>query len=473
MQAIIDDFRQGKLQIDFLDLALIQDKAEKPISYKGKGYLRQMEDDRLIVRLYAVETTNTDMASDFNSFNRGKSGTLYDETDYYSLTGTAPDGWTWTAKQLLPRCSWSFASANPIVEATVSHCERGSNVAGPKALRVHYFDKTDLPSLTDEATFQACGLEFYLKKDEGGFTVKVSNNAALAEHMVTKIDEALRFVLAASLTYRVIESPNNLHLFSRSGPRHQTHLYPPISRGGPAFRSHSWRLFETYLSFVMRDAGPYWHQCSNHLHNACEASANALDAWAIGLGVAVEGLASLLPRQLDPDAVKQLNALQTFINGHVSGSPEYKEFAPRIAGMMNGLTQIRAVDRMSAFALNGGTAAALVDDWKKLRNRGVHPTNRGGDIAPAKLQQMLDEVHHVTVLMYHIVFALIGYTGPYTDYGVHGFPERHYPPAAATIPPDTPSTKTDSTTNPEVAPDGPTHETTVSDLAQDSSNADC
>src|ERR1019366_9440037 len=178
MQKIIDDFRRGKLQIDFLDLALIQNKADKPVSYKGKGYIRQTEDDRLIVRLYAVETANTDMPSDFNSLNRTKSGTLYDETDFYSLTGTAPDGSTWTAKHLLPQCSWSFASANPIVEAPVSHCERGATAAGAKALRVHYFDKADLPSLTDEATFKACGLEFHVTKDEGGLTVKVSDQAA-------------------------------------------------------------------------------------------------------------------------------------------------------------------------------------------------------------------------------------------------------------------------------------------------------
>ena len=211
---------------------------------------------------------------------------------------------------------------------------------------------------------------------------------ALPEHIVTRIDETLRFVLAASLNYRVIECPNNLHLYSRSGPTPLTRFYPPISRGGPAFHSHSWRLFETYLAYVMRDPGPCWHTCSNHLHNACEASANALDAWAIGLGVAVEGLAGCLPKELDPELVKRLKALQTFITGHVLGSPEHKEFVPRIAGMMNGLTQIRAIDRMNALAQTGGTTDALVDDWKKLRNRGVHPAKRGGDLAPATLQRM-------------------------------------------------------------------------------------
>ena len=96
--------------------------------------------------------------------------------------------------------------------------------------------------------------------------------------------------------------------------------------------------------------------------------------------------------------------------------------------MMNGLTTIRAVDRMNALAANGGTLPALVKDWTALRNRGVHPTKSGVDPSQIDHQKLVDQVHHVTALMYHIVFALIGYKGPCTNYAEHGFPERAYPP---------------------------------------------
>jgi hypothetical protein len=71
---------------------------------------------------------------------------------------------------------------------------------------------------------------------------------------------------------------------------------------------------------------------------------------------------------------------------------------------------------------------ALVKDWTALRNRGVHPTKSGVDPSQIDHQKLVDQVHHVTALMYHIVFALIGYKGPCTNYAEHGFPERAYPP---------------------------------------------
>jgi hypothetical protein len=69
---------------------------------------------------------------------------------------------------------------------------------------------------------------------------------------------------------------------------------------------------------------------------------------------------------------------------------------------------------------------------QKLRNRGVHPTTRDTeDVASLDYQRLIDELHRVTVLMYHIVFHLIGYRRPYTDYATLRFPIRNYPVAAA------------------------------------------
>jgi hypothetical protein len=436
MKEIIEDFRQGKLQIDFINLSLVQNNAANPISYRGTGYIRQTDEDQLSVRLYSVETQNTDLAKDFNSLMSTKPGALYKDADYYTLTGATLDGSTWKAEHILPHASWFAGNPNPIVNGSVARCERGKREAAGTRLRMHYFEKADLPCLIDVAKFTACDLEFDIKKEEDSFTVGVSDKTALPESLAMKIEEALRFILAQTVSYRVLAGHNYLQLYSRSHKSRRTYLPPPIGRSGSAFHANTWQLFEAYLAYVMQGTEPYWHPCSNHLHNACEASANALDAWAIGLSVAVEGLAGLLPKELDPKIKKQLEALQDFINGRVARSRTHNAFAKRIAGMMNGLTQIRAIDRMNGLAESGGTTPALLKDWTKLRNRGVHPTKRGGNLTPTDFQRLIDEVHHVTVLMYHIVFALIGYKGPYTEYGVHGFPQRDYPPPATATPPE-------------------------------------
>jgi hypothetical protein len=464
MDKIIEALQGGTLQIDFIELVLVQNTENEPIEYRGTGYIRQTETGALTVRLYSVETKNTDFIKDFNSLGRAKPGTLYRENDYFTLTGTSINGSVWTAKNLLPQCSWLDTHPNPVVNASVGHCERGQRNSTVLGMRLHYFDKADIPCLLDRVAFTACGFDFDIQKTDVSFTIQVKSKETLPDHLEVKIEESIRFLLAQTVSVRAIEGPNrHLQLYSRYPSSHRTYLPPPISRGRPAFNGHSWQLFEAYLAYVLPGAGPYWHTCSNHLHNACEASANALDAWAIGLGVAVEGLASLLPKELDPRLKTRLEALQKFINAQVAGNSDHSEYAKRIAGMMNGLTSIRAVDRMNALADNGGTLPALVKDWTALRNRGVHPTKGGVDPSQIDHQKLVDQVHHVTALMYHIVFALIGYKGPYTNFAEHGFPENTYPPESVAADAATPAASPPPQPGPAVRPAAPAKNSAKSD----------
>jgi len=45
-----------------------------------------------------------------------------------------------------------------------------------------------------------------------------------------------------------------------------------------------------------------------------------------------------------------------------------------------------------------------------------------------EIQSMFDLINKTTTFMYQIVFYLIGYKGPYSDYGKHGYPPGQYPP---------------------------------------------
>jgi hypothetical protein len=161
---LIEDFQQRTLQIDFIELVLVQNKKDSPISYKGAGYIRQTGDDVLTLRLYSIQTENIDFASHFNAHSRVKSGTLYDAADYYTLTGTAIDGSTWTAKDILPNCDWLAQSPNPVVKGTLAACVRGQRVPGGKGLRMYYFDKADIPTPIDQVKFQAVGYQFHIQK---------------------------------------------------------------------------------------------------------------------------------------------------------------------------------------------------------------------------------------------------------------------------------------------------------------------
>ncbi|MFZ2067202.1 MAG: hypothetical protein WAV27_14565, partial [Xanthobacteraceae bacterium] len=154
-----------------------------------------------------------------------------------------------------------------------------------------------------------------------------------------------------------------------------------------------------------------------------------------GLSVAVEGAASLIDLEENKaQKVKQkadnkrLKKLQDFIVREVSRRKRLKQFTPRIRGLVGGLTVVRAIDRMKWLVDQGGAESAHVEAWQRLRNRGVHPATKGDvDVASLDFQKMLDELHSVTTLLYHIVFHVIGYRGPYTDYSARNFPAKDYP----------------------------------------------
>lgn len=88
-------------------------------------------------------------------------------------------------------------------------------------------------------------------------------------------------------------------------------------------------------------------------------------------------------------------------------------------------------DTLYALAKMGGVEEAYIKPWSDLRNRHVHPTLR--DLKKpdhVDYQPLLDNIHRAEVLLRQLTFHLIGYKGPFTDYGVRGgqnHPIKTYP----------------------------------------------
>lgn len=437
VNCIISDFKQRKLQIDFLEMHLIQNKSnKKAISYKGRGYLRQTDNDVLTFKLYANETQNSDFVASLNRTNKIKSGELFPHDSYYTLTGIASDGAMWKAVDVLPNEKWHQQHANPIIHGKLSSitCERLS--PDPKSLAMHFFEKAYLPVRNRSEKFTVADYEFNVESADDSFTVRAKSDAPLPQHFAIRVEEALRFLLAQSVTPQIIVQPNGIVLTSTTLKSPMVRLRPPISRNSAAFHNKSWALFGAYLDFVTRKSEcENWHPCTGYLHMAHEASANSLEAWAIGLTVAVEGLASLInidhtEAEKAKRAVedKRLEDLQDFIVQQVSSQKCFTDLKERVTGLVGILKSVRPIDRMHWLTKHGGANIAHVEAWKKLRNRGVHPVAKGdADVASPDFQKWIDELHCVTVLLYHIVFHVIGYRGPYTDYVTRNFPEKNYP----------------------------------------------
>src|SRR5580700_5673945 len=130
-----------------------------------------------------------------------------------------------------------------------------------------------------------------------------------------RIQEAFQYITAKTAIWRArLESAGDeLHLELaspwRKSPR--TEFSPPISPASSDFHQHGWRLFGKYLAYMVASTkGTYWNPVAYHLNNACEATAGSLDAWAVGVSVAVEAVASLISTEGDKKKAERVALLQ-------------------------------------------------------------------------------------------------------------------------------------------------------------------
>jgi hypothetical protein len=209
-----------------------------------------------------------------------------------------------------------------------------------------------------------------------------------------------------------------------------TKLGPPTGLGHPGNLDYPWTLFSVYFEYIIRTT-PHseMNWCSYHLHNVCEASAGSIDAWAIELSVAVEGIADLVKRVTSPEEKKRLKSLKQSIVDYVSSHPDFYNLAQRVAGALDILFHYRIQDRLKLLIDSGDIDGADVKAWAKLRNKQAHPKKVDlRDMAVTDYhQRMLELINRTTVLMYHIIFYLVGYQGPFIDYGSPGYPLKDYP----------------------------------------------
>jgi hypothetical protein len=434
LSEILSALKRRRLDIDCTEITLVQNTEAEAISFKGPGHIRQGEDDQIGFKIYAVETANTDPLRDLNRISHETAGTLYRDSDYYSLSAAGVDGRKWTVDRILPRLLWPAGSGNPIVTGKIASmaadCSAGES--GP-SLVLHYFGDTQIPSIEDQYSFRAADCEFTIRKGDAEFIVEARGPGALANHFHVRIQEALRLLLAQSVDWRVLlrheGGRQRLELASGIQRPHRAQLGRPVD-GDYGCIEDCWRLFGKYLEYVLATVPTSsWNRCSYYLYNACEASTGSVDAWAIGVSVAVEGIANLIKGEVPAEEKTKLADLMKLVLAHISAQPCLAGFADRVKGLLGTMQNMRPQDRLWPPIEQGYVNQEYLRAWSKLRNKHVHPGELGlGDTTITDYhQKLLGLINKTTVLMYWIIFYLIGYKGKFIDYGVPDYPYKEYP----------------------------------------------
>ena len=452
--------KERRLNIDCVRMELVQETRDNPHRYVGSGCICQDKEGVITFKMYANEVTNTSMIGHIQSVSVNRAGTLYGGSDFFTLTGIDYSGLAWGARNVLPEVEWSqpipaTSARFPCISGKIYVLLR-SPLAYPSqsghSLTMRFFNEIDIPTThmsrtettsgsremsemaQDYTEFFAANCHFYVRHLDGGIELEASSDTPFSPTFELRVEEALRFVLAYPVTWRVIinrgDGREQCRLSSERKASPNVALQRPLRcdrfEDIPSF----WKLFGKYLEYVLENSdGSDWSKCSLHLNHALQASANSIDAWAIALCISIEGISSLVDWVEDPDS----KARRVTVCRHVRewlGSTGWQDqaLAMRVNGLLSMLGSPRVIDRLAHLVIQGKVSADHLRRWKALRNPGAHgsgPTFDGSDAKAA--QALLDDIRKVSSLMYHLCFHLIGYEGPFTNYAITGWPTGTYP----------------------------------------------
>jgi hypothetical protein len=447
----IEDFQRGILDVDCKRMVLTARKPNGPY-FRGPGYIRQAADGVLTIKIYVTEHT-AEPVEHFTSWLALGAGQLHGDDMFYDLDAIGHDNTRWTTKRIFPAPHWNASDASVLINGQIQSITAHLDMpVRQHFLSLHFFEEYDVPLhlmskteergdvsyVRDRAEFEACGSKFVVRKRNGSgeTTVEVVSENPFPPAFDLRIQEALQYLTAKTAMWRARVQGNgqeqHLELASPSRKAQRTHFDPPISPAAMDVHQHGWKLFGKYLAYVIANTDDtYWNPVAYHLYNACEATAGSLDAWAVGVSVAVEAVASLIERGKEKDErVAQLQKrLRTWL--WLAQSVIEGDLAKRFNGLIDRMSEKRVVDTLYALAATGHLEKEYIKAWSYLRNRHVHP-NLSDLKKPDQVdyQRLIDNIHRVEVILRQLTFYLIGYEGPFTDYGNHGqqmFPSKRYP----------------------------------------------
>ncbi len=441
-----EDYKQalyrGDLRIDCSKITLTQNTATNPLVFLGNGYIHQLADGAIRFHMFAQ---SEDEARAVALLHVSLRANLLGQENYFSFEAVAYGGETWTCDSV--RAEPEIYGRQLLVRGglyEIRRTEEGQEGESPFFLQVQIFQMLDLQHTAFVETVHDFGNSHQRRISRYSSELGACETRSLEDRVVwhvlsqTELPDnlhdlviaAFEFLSAKTVAPRVIEyhrrSTQTLRLLSPRPVSLRTRLRRPISAHHLRDYEMPWRLFSLYLAYLCSYSGSVWPPCVLHLHNAIEASANSLDAARLGLCVAVEGLAKLVPVQADEEqkkAIKKLtNAmrcilLRSGLNATVLGL--------RAEGLLSQLHIPRLKDHLEPLVRAGEIRPALIKAWSELRNGAAHAAAFDIDNArPDATAELLVGIDKVTTLMYEIIFHLIGYDEEYTDYSEPDQPPR-------------------------------------------------
>lgn len=446
--AEIEELRNGTWELDCPRMTLRKSAKNGIDVYEGGGYVKRTPDGDLRFKLYSARQLN--FARIF--YSKAKLGQLIDDEEYYELSATDVKGRIWKSTCILPNTSGYAGEEGVAVSGKLNDLICTSKKQPPSIhkysnFNMKFFHAFKIPCNTgtqssitiggrirgqhvslDTAQFESCDCEFEMRTENGMVTFGATANVnRLPPNLEVRALESLQFVLAIPLEWVVLQKSEGdvetISIKRVSAKLSKTQLGPPIDFRDPRNVQFVWKLYDKYLSYVLRyEEAHKYHPLSVFVHQVMRGSEGSIEAKMLTLGIAVEGvLREAFPdlAKLPEQESKELEKARQVIDK----SSLKKECKERIKGAICSWTERSATDRLCSLVESGVIERNEVDAWKDIRHPSAHATL----LDLRDLQKFTDLCHTVTVLFYKLIFHAIGYKGKYTNYSTHGWPLKDYP----------------------------------------------
>lgn len=447
----VQGFRQGTLHLDCPAVKLERHTPEGERVFSGPGYISQAPDRKITFKLYAKESVPVDEVLGRIFGTAGpKAGEVIPLHEYWELSAVDSHTRRWRSLHVLPEPETHAELEGSIWAGDLDQLSSTADMPEysgcnflvldfPGDHRIPYNTPTSVTATTGETKsrsgytntllFASEGADFQLvrEKEDQALVLTARSAASLPDYYETRLTETLQFLLGREMLWTRMESCRErvatVTLRSGDGGLAESGLYPPITDRWSESARWFAEMFVRYLRHVQTYPRENYHPISIQLRAVCRAGAGSLEARTLTLSVAIESILKVAFKDYGRPS-KELKAQIAGFRAYLGKWDGPEDPRRRIDGAVGALQQQRAFDQLKELAEKGIVTEEQRDTWKEVRNSAAHASITDS----WEIQELLRKYHVLVVLLFHLVFWVIGYRGSHVDHNTPGWPLREYSP---------------------------------------------
>lgn len=438
-QEELQAIKAGSLTIDCTSMKLVPVLEGNREKYIGSGLITLNERGLSFKLLSSQDYSFRDIVLESSS----KSGQLFEDLDYFWLYALDVQGRSWRSARTLPK--FTLSSNGLVAIGNLEEIQASEDFELPieKAmLRLWFSGDLQFPfdraakwykSIEDIvvseswsvscSSFKSGRYDFSAMFEDGWSKLDVEGDS-ISDYLSSRVEESLEFMLARPVRASVVGilEKKQVSVFVRSvEPELDVKSFKsPLVPSSSDYRKMGWGLFDSFFRYAVDYEERARPPLSRILQYVVQMASSPIDAQALALGVAVEGLLDERYSSLgEPSAelLKEIDEAMALVRE--SGLSE--KMKARILGSISVMKRSRAKDCLLSLKDANVITKEQCDAWGSLRNSTAHAVVHGLD------NEFLSLCNRVLVLFYCLLFRAIGYRGPFTDYGIPGWPQKTYP----------------------------------------------